>query len=685
MNNQQVLIAHNLISISSGTNKMPDEGLVGTLLGNMAYYGFVPSLKVVNVLQKLTKEEMTSFWTEAKAALEVLTGADKGMSEFVVYKNFPKEVLEMSQAQYWISQILMYWGFANENFTQPEKKRENMVEKLQLKTLHLADEKSLTNIYEQLQKNASRWSDSQTQYAQHLFTELKISVVNVDSFAFKENGVTMAKLAMENQVQIKLSNATDVLRLAALVSGGDVALRENFKFKKFKRSERRQMLSWLEQSSNLQEDCTRRPELWKRFLSALHPGDYKFTAVQAAYNTLYKKEYITFASAVQGKVESVDASALHLLETRPGEFVRKLHQMYEIFDMLAIESFIKVIPELTSIQLLKLDKYVLSINARQHLIYPPKGNWSKAQFVSNDKKAFSVEALAVLRPAISTEMSKRLNALFPQGVDMEVSVDNIKLQTNDQKLASYGRGTSFAIPENAKFVRTASYWAHSEDHNTYFDNGWNFFDESWGSKGSCCWNSTDTQALGAVFSGDPTNSKDMQGRACQMIDLDLEKLQSSGVRYAVWNILCFSGVAFDDAKEVMGTLQWGEDAQKGNLYEPSRAQMVFPVTGKSMTKYIAYLDLMERKVVYMDANLAGDKHSAVNNEKSLPEKMPAFLEYLNSLPSVADVFVHCKKGSMPVWFTDEGKNLEEGSQAYVFKPVNANNHFKQINLSKVLE
>jgi hypothetical protein len=279
-------------------------------------------------------------------------------------------------------------------------------------------------------------------------------------------------------------------------------------------------------------------------------------------------------------------------------------------------------------------------------------------------------------------------------------VDLIKLQTNDQELASYGRGTVFEIPDEMTFLRTASYW-ENKGGVSWFDNSWNFFDSTWNHLGACCW--TDTlfapsnrnqprgrgrpgkNTAGAVFSGDPINSKEMKGRACQMIDLYIDRLANSGVRFAVWNVLCYSKIAFSDATgEVLGTLQWGEEAQKGKLYEPGRAQMVFPLTGKGMTKYIAYIDLVERKLIYIDANLKGSVHSAAQNGNTLTQQMPAFVEYLAALPSVGDLFYHADEGETPILYSDAEHEILENRSAYVFKPENENNNFKQLDLSTLL-
>jgi hypothetical protein len=719
MNNQKVLVANNYIAIPVSNVALDsavaqDISLVTTIVSNMAYYGFVPSMEAVEALQKLNKDELAAFWKSTEATLKELTGASKNMDDFVVYKNFPKEVLEKSQAEYWMAQILMYWGLPNEIFTQKAEDREPMLEKMKLKVLALAKDNALEKIFSSLKTNTARWSDVQTDHAKYLVGALKVKTVNVDEFIFKENGIVLANqllksampmdlpqtvlaTALKNKgitpkspvlkdiVDVKMSNATDVLRLAAAMSEGDVSLREKVRFKKFKRNERKFLLEILENTKNLVEDCTLRPEVWKKLLAALHPGDYKFEKVQKAYDILYRGDFTTFNGQVDANVKKLDVSALKLLQTRPGEFVRKLHHMYSLYEMKAVEAFIPVIEKLKTIQLLKLDSYVLTVNNRNQFIYPPKGNWTKAQFAMNKKKPFSSEAVSALHKAISDELAKRLNGKFPNGVDLDLNVDNIKLQTNDQKLASYGRGTVFSIPENMKFIRTASYWANQSYGNTWFDNGWNFFDENWNSVFTCCWDSTSHIDSGAVFSGDPTNSKDMKGRACQMIDLYLDKLQAAGVRYAVWNVLCYSGVPFDKADDVLATLQWGEEPQAGKLFEPSRAQMVFPLKGASKTKYVAYIDVVERKLVYMDANFSGSVHSATNNAAGLSQKMPAFVEYLKSLPSVADLFSHAQKGSMPVWFEDEGKSIEVDGKAFVFKPVNPENKFTQVDLSEILE
>ncbi len=687
----QILLANNYIFLVADVDSaaMDDAAkrktALGTVLSNLAFYGYMPSKEVFNMLNTFSIEGLGEFWNELRPALEEISGANRNMADFVVYKNFPKEVLSKSKGEYWFNQILMYWGAPNELFTEEVEERPEMLEKLKLKVLSLAPEGVFVKIYDAQVKNTARWNDNQRSHMKYLVKELNIQEVNVDDFAFKTNGIVLANEVAELPVVVKMSNATDVLRLAACMSDGDISLRTNVKFKKFKRSERRKLLAILEQAKNLGDDVFMRPDAWKKFLKALRPGDYNFKAVSAAYDKLYRKDYVSYSARIEAGFFGKDAAVLSLLAERPGEFMRRFHKAYNLFGELAVDSFIAVVPKLSTIQILKVNSYLKTINNRKELIYAPGGNWTRAKFVPNEKQKVDAAHLEKMDAAFKAELSRRIGEKLPSGVKMGDGVYDIKIQTNDQELADYGRGTVFDIPQGVNFLRSASFWATGSGYsNTWFDNSWNFFDENWKGAGACCWTSVQEKDGGAVFSGDPTNSKDLEGRACQMIDLYIDKLVVQGVRYAVWSILCYSGIPFAGANDVLATLQWGQDENAGKLYEPSRAQMVFPVLGDSLTKYIAYVDLVERKLVYMDANLFGTIQDARQNAERLSLMMPAYLEYLKALPSVGDLFEHAAEGDTPVLYSDSGIDMEVGTCAFVFKPENEKNSLTKMSLQDIL-
>lgn len=689
---KRILLNHLYVQTTAPDDKAApaSQAKVGTVLANMAYFGYAPSLDLLEWLKSLSSPALAAFWTNILPAFREITGDDRNMGDFVVYKNFPKEVLEMSRAQYWVSQILMYLGAPNEFFTQPEEKREPLQENLRLKVLRPAPGNAIELIFNDLLVCKSRWTDTQQEESEYLLACADDLPLNLGHFGFKENGVRLIAKALDadaaNIRRVTIHDATDVLRLAAALSDTEISLRGQVSFKNFKRSERRMLLSILEDCKNLDEDFAMRPALWKRTLQRLHPGDYDFKRVQKAYDALYQGVHQTYNSQVEAGIFRKDPSVIELVAARPGDFARRLHALYGVFGEEVIDAFVAVMDQLDTQQIMKLAGYINSINNRKTLIYAPNSQWRKSQVEPNTKVPFSATAIAKLHDRVQSIVSERLSKRFPEGIDLDPATADIRIQTNDQKLASYGRGTIFKIPDEMTFIRTASYWGSKcgDGYNIWYDNGFLFFDEKWTHKTSCVWNQERANKGAAIFSGDPTNSKDLKGRACQMIDLYIDKLQALGVRYALWGVLCYSNKPFSEANDVLATLQWGEHPEKGKLYEPARAQMVFPLKSDGMTSYLAYIDLETRELVYMDADLGGSTQSLKENKGRMKEIMPAYVEYLASLPTVFDLFSQAPTGDMPVVYSDANRAIKDGQKAFVFKPENPESQFEPLTLSDVL-
>lgn len=683
-----LLLRNNYVAVLPRTEGELSIATIGTVVSNFAYYGFVPSAEVLSAIMESDDDSVGAWWSEIDQALAQITGDDKNIGDFVVYKNFPGEVLEMSQAEYWTKQILMYWGLPNELFTEEALERESSDDQLSLKVLHLSDENTLRSIQTGLLAQPARWTDVQTADVTALIFGLGLPC-DMAAIPFKENMVIVASEAIKAGTLISVGSATDVLRLGVALSDGDVSLRENTKFRNFKRPERRMLLEMLQESSaNLMEDVAMRRGVWKRFLRNLHPSDYaaKCPAVIEAQQTLYASKTIaTHASLIEKYIAEKDPLAIPLAVKRPGDFARRLQKMLSVFGMAAANPFAEtVVPKLKTVQLLKLRNYLLFTNARNHRMFAPKGNWSRVQVIDN-KVSIDEDCREFLLQAIDTELGIRINSSFPDGVTLDETADYVKLKDNDSTLTDYGRGTVFPIPDSVNFIRLSSYWECAGQTNVWYDNGVNFFNEEWSPVGTICWNETSplfNQA--AVFSGDPTNAKDVKGRACQMIDVYLDKLDEAKVRYAVWNILCYSNKKFSEAECVRASLQWGENPEKGKLFDPARCQLQFPIDSESLTSYIAYIDVKERKIVYMDAAFAGAINSAKSNESVLAANMPAYLEYLDTLPSVKDLFAQAKPGNGAlVTYSDKDYELN-GQKAYVFRPENAENEYDNIDLNSLL-
>ena len=86
----------------------------------------------------------------------------------------------------------------------------------------------------------------------------------------------------------------------------------------------------------------------------------------------------------------------------------------------------------------------------------------------------------------------------------------------------------------------------------------------------------------------------------------------------------------------------------------------------------------------MDANLYGHVHSAESNGVLLSERMPAFVEYLNTLPSVFDLFESVRVGETPILNDDTDVTITTES-AYVFTSRNIENSYEKIEINSLIK
>lgn len=694
-----------------------DIPYISTLLCNIAYYGFTLSKEVISELSTCSKEEIVNFWKNLELSLKDITGDKYNVSDFVLYKNFPKEVLDMSTAEYWYRQFLVYLGADYDLVAQKEEKRRELdLNELQPKVLHLSNEDTKYVIKNMLVSMPNRWNENQ--FLDIVFLKDKFEKIVLEDFGFKENGIRlMVYLGLDFKNNIKnnklgsklkkldllsseshpiknfvVNEATDVLRLGAGLSGSDYSLKNNVHFNGLSRVERKTFLSMLENSKNLENDVILRKKLFKRFFRSLHPGDYKFNNVKKVYNKLYKDNLsASFHSQYEKMLEEKNELIFDLIKSRPGFFMREYHALYARFGKKATLEFLSVLDKLETIQLLKFKAYINTINDREFLVYTPKSNWSKALFVKNNK--IKVEDIKGINKSINKVLKKRVLKKEKEGFNVEEKLKNVKLQTNDQKLASYGRGTVFDIPDNIRFIRSASYW--NLNSGAFVDNTWNFFGENWEIISTCCWDHHKDNAksihkilsegveeedlnnfkskagpVGAVFSGDSINQK--EGKASQLIDLYIEVLERKGVRYAVWSMLSYNGISLNEFNEVFAGLILGEDPESGKLFEPSRVKFAFDISKENtLSKIIAYVDIKKRQIVYLDINKGLNIRSGKRNENDLKECMPPILEYVESLPSVYDL-LSVAKGKKHAVYTDKELNLDENEKAYAFMKENEN-------------
>ncbi len=692
INQHDILINHCLIQVPTATQNTSHQANIqqtmGTLSSNFLYYGYIPSQQAYEAMTQLAKTSpkmLHQWWQTLEKSLKKSKGVDKDIGKYIVYQNFPQEVLDMSQSEYWIRQLFIYWGADLTSVRQAPIPRAPMFEKVDFKVLHLARSFALANLYESLLLKPAVWIATEQQEVQW-FVQQEYTM-NAE-IKFKENLVFAAITCMQYHQTLPLSTTTDVLRLATGFSEGDISLKTNSKFK-LSRSQRKYVLEVLAGVKDLEEGIMRHKNKWIRLFHQLHVGEYakKYPKIYQVAHTLRNGgKYPTFNSNVENYLATSNTKALALLAQRPGEFARRIAHVLSVFGDATLSHFLPVLHKLETIKLLKLKRFLRTANNRNYRIFTPKGSWKKAQFELNETqiKPHHIQQIVM---AIDQLVRQRVSNKFGTSFFYTPDIAHIKLPVNNAEAVSrYPKGTVFYIPDNIRFIRSVTYW-QERSQTCWMDNGWNFFDANWQAKGTCCWDTTWEMDKAAVFSGDPVNSYNKAGKAGQLIDLYLDQLVDMGVRYAVWNILSYNRIPFDALEDVQGLLLWGEKPQTGKLIEPSRVNFSFPVTGKSLTKYICYIDLFTRRLVLMDSSLSASVGSARNNATRLQSSMPAIVEYFDALPSLMDMFegfaVAPATDAMKVVYTDEQLPIDN-EPAFVFFPKNKDNTYDPVSLEALI-
>ena len=682
------------------SNSQLSKSEFATLLNNLSYYGYTLNQNIANfILNEADRDDVISWFSNLEESLKEITKEDQNISEHIVYKNFPQEVIDMSEEEYWINQIFIYLDLFNyEDFEKQDRKEleENI---LSLKVLSRAPENIETIISKDLVNFKSLWSFEQKEEAEILKLQENFKLTD---FGFKENGIFLyAKDFLEGDLKnIVIEDASDVLKLVYKVT----ELKDSEKeFCNFSRPERRFLLNILENSKHLEEDIALNKKSWKKLLTLLHPHEYNYNRVSKAFFKLCKNKIKGFNSLFNKLIEDKNEEIFDLLKTRAGVFSNSLYQLYTVFGNEAFFEFENVIHNVDTKKLLKIKSYFLNFNNKNKgVIFSGKNNnlvFCDYQFLKNNtsleknketsksdilfselkskksvnladfkdnsdfelnpykeyspknifnkehtfkhlkinKEKVNKEDLIEIINIIDEELQNRaLNITNDQFIDLDEKLKNVKFKNNLNENIPFGAGTSFNIPKKANFIRTASFWLITDNDSVWIDNSLNFFDSNFKPLDVCCWNRHKNNY--SVFSGDPVVKHDRPA-AAQLIDVDIKKAIENNVRYITMSALSFNSLPFTDFKEAFMSVQYCKEPQSGKPYETKRVDYQFDFAkSKNLDKLFVLFDLKERKMTFIDQSLKMSVRSAIYNSDLLSKYLSYELDNIKNSPSLYDLF-----------------------------------------------
>lgn len=607
-------------------HRLPDQ-VLATALKNIESLGFTFSSELLQALRTLSREQFEALFQQLIQDLKVMVGAHVKYQP--MYVGFPEQVMEEQEAELYLNAVFHYLTHLTLDDFEPSAMaagmRSPLLEQTRLKVIELGNKPAFLKLIRQLIEAKGSISDTDKKDIKRVLKHADPSDVEAmlpAEIPFKENvGFVVAvllkyELASMERIGSYFKTASDVLRLAVSWSEGDVSLAAATPFRKFKRRERRLLLSLLEQCGSITEDMLRYKECWIRLGEILHPSEYKlrYPRTQAAFDILRNnKPFTTFNGSVELAFQYRNIwSLIDLLSQRPGEFARKLDHMLRITEdeEYVLLAFGEVAAQVSTPVLLQVRQHFAQRNEEADLrVFFPKGNVAKAFGIPNELpvvgEAVCQEVVQLCEQALITRFAE-FPSLGKTYVDERLQhyLVPFSQRSASKALRTIVRGSRIPMGEGDT-IRFFSWWKEGEVDGTStgrvdIDLSAVMYDKDWNYVEHISYTNLRSVKYKAVHSGDIVTAP---YGASEFIDLHMPSIVSYGGRYVVTTLHSFTSHPYCNLPECFAGWMMRKKPGSGEIYEPSTVENKIDITADTQIAIPVILDLVERTIIWTDLAL----------------------------------------------------------------------------------
>ena len=580
------------------------------LQAEMMRLGFIMDDALVAHVSKLSDKQIMALYQETVTILSNMVGSDVKWEP--MYPNFPEQVLSASDVELFVNAICHYWSFGQWKPTYVKNDRMPAFEAVKFKTLSLGDDDDVKAVFTDIlgsNASVSEQDKAVITYLMSVYSEQELAMALPDQIPFKEQLCAFVAECLDsgkNTLGVaSLKTATDILRVATHLSGGDISLAENSRFKSFPRALRRDFVGQLEKVVNA-DDIARHKNKWVRLAHSLHIGEYAAIAPKAtkalanARSSSYK--FRTFDAKAEAAIAQKDTAAIiKVLSQRPGNFARRLDHVMRMFSKQKAKTiataFIEVADKVDTRVLLQLYGHfkTRTSDVDKRLVFP-KGQVSKGILLRNNLPAQGKLATRVVMNGIEKILRDRFSNLDDMGkVFIDPALKDcpipLSLRSASDGLEVVGRGTKIPLTDK-KTLRLFIYWvgrdidlsaaAYNED-----------FSRSW----QVSYTNLREAGIKSCHSGDITNAPN---GAAEFIDVDMRSALKAGARYVVMQVYVYSGPTFAEHEKCYAGWMTRDEPNSNEVYNAKTVEQKIDVTAESRTAIPVVFDLKERKAIWLD-------------------------------------------------------------------------------------
>ena len=638
----------NKLNLKPGSGAEKDtQVLLYCMLKNFESLGYSLSADVLRILLEYREEELKELYFELLPVLKWLKGADVEYKP--MYKGFPEEMAEKSEVELFINAIIHYLTDGHWMPASEEKERLPLYETTAETELGLGTEEDIREIAKNLLGSKTSLSEQDKDDLKAIIAEqgpesclpeqifMKENLALFSMFLLKEyRNRTPGELAV--LLQPYFQTATDVLRLIAALSDGDISLAKSPRIRRLSRRERRMIMDLLAGIRNPLEDMFRYREEWIRAGERIHPGEYqneKYALVRECFRKIRNNEKPLFFG---GKVEQLLLSgdtlaAAKLLADRPGEFVRRLDVLLrrtkeEEKHEEILRLFAQVGDKVSVPVLLQAMTHFDYRDDNEIRVFFPKGMLAKAMGIYNDLPALAPDSMLNVRTAgVCRELLRKQFSEKPPMGKVYVSKDmkNYPIPFS-QRSASAGsklllRGSEIPIDDNATTIRAFIHWTNLDDSNdddsrVDIDLSAVFYDEYWNYVTHISYTQLRDERIAAYHSGDRVNGGPASGQGvAEFLDLDIDKV-AEVAPYVVFQVYAFTEQTFRTLSNVRFGWMYREKPRSGEIFEPRTVENLFHLSADSTAAIPAIFDCRKRKLIWCDIIKTGRNRYFGNNLES---------------------------------------------------------------------
>jgi hypothetical protein len=608
--------------------------VLATGLKNLEVLGFVCSQRLIERLLTHSEDGIVDFFNEVTPILKKMLGAHRRYKP--MYPNFPKQVMEASEAELYLNAMTHYFvSWVSDLVGDPgivylphydKEEREKLQQDVAVKVIDLGTEDDFLSIFTKLAAaNSSLSADDKELLLWFIESDVDSQLQMPESIPQKETLALIVSAYLKkgdaDRLLPLMKTATDVLRVASAMSGGDVSLAENTRFRRYPRKERRFLLAALDACKNLNEDMIRHAEKWKRLGRELRPGDYsdRYKKAYKGFSIVRNDEKVnTYNSRLEASFVNNEID-LKLLRDRPGVFARRLDHTLRAGCLSASrvsKGFLSVADEVSTPVLLQVYNHFktrLDVEGQSRTFFP-KGEVSRLQTIEDKRPSFKMMKKTVdgLRDGIRQTLVDRFAKLPKLGkvyIDERLKQQFVPfaMRSASKSLRTISRGSRLALPQN-DCIRFFLWWKNGDDR-TDIDLACEFYDKDWKLKARVSY--YDLRNFGCAHSGDITTAPN---GACEFIDCDVAKLLEKDVQYVVTTIYSFTSQPFCDLPECFAGWMGRSKPQSGEVFEARTVEDKVDLASNTQSVIPVVLDLVNRQAIWADLGVGGNRR--INDGRS---------------------------------------------------------------------